>query len=88
MAALIFDHAHPEVIEIIFSFPKFAPASKISVHSVYSLLRILGSHHQLPMPIMDLAYLKKFDQLLVYVNLYQHAKNQAILEICLIIPAI
>ena len=33
-------------------------------------------------PIFDHAHPKFFDKLLVYVNLYQHAKNPAISQIC------
>ena len=34
------------------------------------------------MPIFDHVHPRIFDQLLIYVNLYQHAKTQAILLIC------
>ena len=64
MATPIFGDGHPKIIEIAFSFPEFATACKKSVHSIYSFLT---------MPTQKL-----FDQLLIYVNLYQHAKNQAI----------
>ena len=75
------DHAHPKIIEITFSFPKFAPAWKIWFHSIHSFLRY--SQFQSPvtrltMSIFDMSTQKKFDQVLIYVNLYQHAKNQAI----------
>ena len=33
-----FDHGHPKIIEITFSFLKFAPVFKKSVHYVYSFL--------------------------------------------------
>ena len=33
-----FDHGHPKIIEIPFSFLKFAPVFKKSVHSIYSFL--------------------------------------------------
>ena len=55
----------------------------ISFHFfVFEIQSTSGSHdqtgnaHFLTMPIQKL-----FDQLLIYVNLYQHAKNQAILFI-------
>ena len=35
----ISDHLHLKIIETTFNFPKFAPACKISVHSIYSFLR-------------------------------------------------
>ena len=37
---------------------------------------------RLPMPIFEHAPTKIFDQLLFYVNLYQHVKTQAISLIC------
>ena len=37
---------------------------------------------RLATPISDHTHPKFFDQLLIYVNLYQHAKNQAISLIC------
>ena len=33
-----FDDGHPKIIEITFSFLKFAPVFKKSVHSIYSFL--------------------------------------------------
>ena len=81
----ISDHAHPKIIEITFSFPEFAPACKISVHSINSFLRYSQSQSpvtRLVMPILTMSIQKFFDQLLIYVKLYQHAKNQAILLIC------
>ena len=41
------------------------------------VLRPDWPHPSLAMPIENI-----FDQLLIYVNLYQHAKNQAISLIC------
>ena len=70
MAMHIFHHAHPKIIEITFSFPEFASACKQPVHSIYSFLRYS--------PFVTMSTKKILDQLLVYVNLYQHAKNQAI----------
>ena len=80
MAMPIFDHAHPRNIKM-----EFAPACKKSLHSINSFLRY--SQFQSPMtrlvkPIFDHAHSKKFDYLLVYMNLYHHAKNQAISLIC------
>ena len=79
------DHAHRKIIEITFSFPEFAPACKISVHSIHSFLRYSQSQSpitRLATPIFEHAQPKFFDQLLIYANLYSHAKNQAILLIC------
>ena len=63
MAIPISHHAHPKTIEITFSFPEFAPACKISVHSIYSFLRY--SQFQSPvtrlaMPIFHHVYPKNF----------------------------
>ena len=63
-----------------FSIPKFAPSCKKSAYSIDSFLRYVQSvlescdqtgHTQL-----------LFYQLLIYLNLHQHAKNQAISLIC------
>ena len=63
MAMPISHHAHPKIIEITFSFPEFAPACKISVHSTYSFLRYSQFRSQvtrLAKPIFDHIYPKKF----------------------------
>ena len=84
----IFNHAHPKIIEAIFCFPEFAQALKDlltpSVHSwdteSFSLLESYnqtGHTHIWPHPPK-----KSFDQLLIYLNLYQHAKNQVVSFIC------
>ena len=80
-----FDHIHPKIIAITFSFPEFAPARKKSVHSVTSFLRY--SQFRVLPPGWPHASLttstpKFFDQLLIYANLYQNAKNQTISLIC------
>ena len=78
-------HAHPKIIEITFGFPEFAPACKISVHSIYSFLRysqFKSPWPDWPQPFLTMSTQKVFDQLLIYVSLYQHAKNQAISLIC------
>ena len=81
MATSISDHAHPKIIEITFSFPEFTPACKISAHSIYSFLRysqFQSSVTKLARPFLTIPTCRFFDQPLIYVNLYQHAKNQAI----------
>ena len=40
MAMPSFDHTHSKISEMTFSFPKFAPACKKSVHSIYFILVI------------------------------------------------
>ena len=81
----VFDQAHPKIIEKTFSFPGFSPTCRKSVHSINSFLKQpmlefcdqTGHTHFLIMPIQNI-----LDQLLIYVDLYQHAKNQAISLIC------
>ena len=77
MATSISYHTHPKIIEITLRC-EFVPACKISVHSIYSFWR--HGQFQSPMkrlttPVSDHAQLKHFDQLLIYVNFYQHAKK-------------
>ena len=80
--------AHPKTTEITFSFPEFAPACKKSVHSINSFLRY--SHiesDRVPWPDCPKSFLTMrtqnfFDQFLIDLNLYQHAKNQVISLIC------
>ena len=75
MAKPIFDRTHPKIIEKTFSFPKFAPACKKSVHSNTSFNTV---NFRVPWldwlrPFLAMPIQKIFDQLLVYVNLYHHA---------------
>ena len=75
----IFDQAHTRIIEKTFNFLEFAPPYKKSVHSINSL-----RYSQFWSPLTRLAtpIPNFFDQLFIYVNLYQYAKNQAISLIC------
>ena len=80
MATYISDHTHLKIIEITLQC-ELAPTCKISVHSIYPFMTYI--QFQIPVtrlakPISDLPNQKFFDQLLISVNLYQHAKNQAI----------
>ena len=70
MAVPIFDHAHPKSKEITFRLPEFAPTCKKRPVS------------RLATPISDYAHPKLFGQILIYVNLHQHAKDHAISLIC------
>ena len=66
MAMAIFDQAHLKIIESTFSFTEFVPTCKKSslFHQfIFEIQSILESHDQ------------TFDQLLIFVNLYQHAHN-------------
>ena len=69
----------------IFCFPEFALPCKKSVHSINSFLRysqFLSPLTRLATHISPHANQKFFGQLFVYMNLYQHAKNQAISLTC------
>ena len=81
MNIAIVDHSHPKNFESIFTFPEFVPACKKSVYPICSFLGY--SQLQSPVtgmatPIFDHAHTKTFDQLLILVNWYHHAKNQFI----------
>ena len=78
MATPVFDHAHSKINEITFSFPELAPACKKSVHSSHFRVPWLDWPHL----FLTIPTHKVFDQLLIYVNLYQYAKSQAISLIC------
>ena len=74
----IFEQTHPKIIETTFGFAEFALACKKSVHSINSFLRY--SQFQSPVsrlvtPISDHPTQKFHNQLLIYVNLQQHAKK-------------
>ena len=77
MATPNFDNILLKIIKITFSFTEFAPACKKLVHSINSFLKYSQFKCPVTMPTP-----KFFDQLLIYVNLYQHVKNQAISLIC------
>ena len=64
------DHSHPKIIEVAFSFPEFVNKYKKSVYSIIFFLR----YSQI-CPTL-------FNQLLIFMNLYQYVKNQAISSFC------
>ena len=69
----IFDHTHPNIIiNLKVSFLEFVPACKKSVTFICSFWRPDWQHPFLPLPNQKL-----FNQLLIFVNLYHHAKNDA-----------
>ena len=69
----MFDHAHPKIIEITLSFPEFSPVYSINLFLRYS--QFLSLMARLVTPIFDHAHPKFFDQLLIYVILYQYEKK-------------
>ena len=83
----ISDHTQSKISKITSRFPKFAPVRKKSVHSIDSFLRCQSifescDHQTCHTNFWPCQRKKKSDQLLVYVNLYQHAKNLVISQIC------
>ena len=74
MTKPISEHTHPKIIELTFSFPESPPTCKKSVLSIYSFLGCIVNFR--------VSYPKNFEQALIYVNLYQHAKYQASSLIC------
>ena len=81
IATPIFDHIHPKIIEITFRFPQFLLAKNQFIPSTFPWdtvnFRVLWPDW--PHQFLTTPTPKFFDQLLLYVNLYQHLKNQAIL---------
>ena len=81
----IFDHAYPKNFQSSFNLCEIVPACKKSVSSISSFLRY--SQFQSPEPdwphsFVTMSHQKLFNQLLIFGNLYQHAKNQAVSSIC------
>ena len=75
----LIDHTQRKIIEITFSFPEYAAPFNKSVHSIYQAESILESRDQICHTYFFTMLTQKiFDQILMYVNLYQHGKNQAI----------
>ena len=83
LATPYFHQIQPRIVEITFSFPEFAPAHTKSVHSTYSwdTVNFRALWPVWPYP-SDHAHPTFFDKLLIYVDLCQHVKNQAISLIC------
>ena len=68
-----------------FNLCEFMPTCKKSVNSINSFWRY--SHFRLHRPdwshpLFTMPNQKMFDQLLIFVNLYQHAKNYTVSSIC------
>ena len=62
-----FDHAHPKIIEITFSFPALPPACKKSAHSINSFFKY--SQFQSPVTRLATPIPKFFDQLLIFMSI-------------------
>ena len=82
---LIFDHAHPKIIEITLNFPEFALACKNPVQSIdlfWDTVSFRVLRTEWPQPFLTMPTQIFFDQLLIHVNLYEQEKNQAISLTC------
>ena len=85
-ATSTFDYVHPVTIKETFSFLEFVLANKKSVYSINSFL----SYSQFKSPVstewphrfLTIPSPIFFNQLLISLNLYQYAKNQAISIFC------
>ena len=79
------DQSHPKIIEATFNFPELVQAcKKISLFHLF-ILEIqsnLKSLDQTPHThFLTMPFQKIFDQLLIFMNLHQHAKDQFISSI-------
>ena len=75
---IIFDHAYSKIIESTFSFSEFVPAcKKISLLHLF-IFKIKLIFTRLAAPIFDHAHPKNFQATFIFLNLYQHTKNQLI----------
>ena len=80
----IFDQVHPKIFESTFSFTEFVPACKKSVvPSVHfwDTANFRVQRPDWPHSFLTIHNHEIFDQLLIFVNLYQHAKNEAVSSI-------
>ena len=81
----IFDHTHPKIFESTFTFSDFVKVGCkksrdqfiLPVH-FWGTVNFRVSWPDLPHPFLIIAIQEVFDQLLIFVNLYQHAKSQLI----------
>ena len=67
------------ITESTFSFPEFVPRCKKSVYAICSFWdtdNFRVPWPDWPHPFLIMLIQKVFDQLLIFVNLYQHVKNQ------------
>ena len=78
-------HAHPKITEATFRFAKFVKAYKKSVLSQLFILDIQpileSPWPDWPNPLLAMPT-PIFDQNVIFLNFYQHAKNQALSSVC------
>ena len=77
----IFYHAHPKDFQLLFNLCENVPSCKKSVCS-RDIVNFRVHKADLSNPFQKMSNQKIFDQLLIFVNLYQHAKNEAVSLIC------
>ena len=67
-----------------FNLHEFVPAGKKSVNSVHSwdTISFRVQRPDWPHPFLTMPNQKVFNQLLLFLNFYQHAKNEAVWSIC------
>ena len=84
LATAIFKHAHPKNFPSPFNLREFVPACTKSVNSISSFLRSIqiSPVTDWTHPILTMPKRKTFDQPWIFLNLFQHAKNEAALSIC------
>ena len=75
MAMPVFDHTHHKITEATFSFHMHQDEKNQLIPSINSWDTINFKVPWIDWPISDHAHPKNFDQLLIYVDLYQSAKN-------------
>ena len=79
------DHANPKIIEVTFSFPEFVTVCKKSFYSTISFLRNTDTFQcgdQTGHTDFEQTHTQILNKLLIFVDFFQHAKNQDILSIC------
>ena len=80
----IFDHAHPQKFQSSFNLCGIITTCKKSVLSVLSwdTANFRVQRPDWPHSFLNMPHQKRFNQLSIFVNLHQHAQNEAISSIC------
>lgn len=71
---LIYDHAQPKIIKVIFSLSEFEGLFKIN--SIHQFIHEIQQNVTVPHPFLTALTQKLSKQLLHLLNLYQQTKNQ------------
>ena len=75
----IFDHANPQKIESTFNYPEFVATWR---NDLIPSVHFWVLWPEWPHPFLTIPTQKIFDQVLIFVIMYQHAKNQFIYSTC------